>query len=502
MQNDSVFTVDASNSALGAVLTQCGHPALFISRKLSPAEAKYSNIERESLAAAWACNRLKYFLLGKKFTLVTDHKPLLSIFNPNFAIKENISPRILRFALQLMQFDFEIKHIAGDRNVIADSLSRLDLSEPKTDFLDINFSEPCIALALIKAETDSDSFLQNLINRIVSGKWQNLSRWERHFRQLSQQLTVDQGCVRLGSKVVPPRALYQKVFDHAHQSHCGSQATFKLISKEFWWPNMRECIESMTRNCEVCRQHRFQAHDSTHRWPKDEQPWSRLHMDWAHTSQTGNVLILADANSGWLEAAICRNRQTTTVIDFLRAVFARFGVPNALVCDNAPEFGRELAQWTQRIGCRLIHSPEYRPQSNGLAERMVKHIKSSIKCYNPNKCTVFSYLQRVLLVHRNTAVRDGRSPAEIMLGRTTRCPILSHFKPAQSLWYRPNTSSQTRPVTFLFHENNRSVLAHDSQLSRRADDCEERRYPVRDRRPPDFYGNPLRLHFVDGRGHV
>lgn len=69
---------DASARGLGAVLSQefKEHPILFLSRKLSPAETKYSTIEREALAVKWALNTLKYYLLGTPFQLVTDHTPL------------------------------------------------------------------------------------------------------------------------------------------------------------------------------------------------------------------------------------------------------------------------------------------------------------------------------------------------------------------------------------------------------------------------------------------
>ena len=162
----------------------------------------------------------------------------------------------------------------------------------------------------------------------------------------------------------------------------------------------------------------------------------RIQIDWAHLPRVGNILVACDASTGWLEAAFCPNRSTGAVIDHLRAVFARFGVPRLLVSDNAPEFTcAEFRDWLGGVGCRLMHSPEYRPQSNGLAERMVGVIKSSLRFYNPSKSSITAFLHRVLFVHRNTAVRNNSTPAELMLGRPARCPILSHFKPSQRLLY-------------------------------------------------------------------
>ncbi|XP_064205608.1 uncharacterized protein LOC135262523 [Anguilla rostrata] len=70
---------DASDRGLGAVLTQqvegVDRPVLYISRKLSQREAKYSTVEKECLAIRWAVGALRYYLLGRPFTLCSDHAP-------------------------------------------------------------------------------------------------------------------------------------------------------------------------------------------------------------------------------------------------------------------------------------------------------------------------------------------------------------------------------------------------------------------------------------------
>ena len=111
-----------------------------------------------------------------------------------------------------------------------------------------------------------------------------------------------------------------------------------LIQREFFWPSMRSHIETYINSCDTCCRARFRATDTTHRWSKDADPWSRIHIDWAFHRAADNILVIADSSSGWLEAAVYQNRTTATVINQLRACFARFGVPNTVVLDNAPEF--------------------------------------------------------------------------------------------------------------------------------------------------------------------
>ena len=80
-----ILTTDASNGALGAVLSQedggAEFPIYFASKTLSPAEGRYSTIEKEFLAIVWAARNYRVYLLGRHFTVFTDHKPLVGITN-------------------------------------------------------------------------------------------------------------------------------------------------------------------------------------------------------------------------------------------------------------------------------------------------------------------------------------------------------------------------------------------------------------------------------------
>ena len=76
-----MLQTDASERGLGAVLSQYDiegkdHPVLYLSRKLLPREQNYATIEKECLAMKWAICSLQYYLLGRKFKIITDHQPL------------------------------------------------------------------------------------------------------------------------------------------------------------------------------------------------------------------------------------------------------------------------------------------------------------------------------------------------------------------------------------------------------------------------------------------
>lgn len=109
------LTTDASNFAIGAVLSQEGRPISFASRTLNAHETRYSTIEKELLAIVWATSYFRPYLFGRKFTLQTDHKPLTFLEN----IQEDNS-KLQRWKLKLLEYDFNIKHIKGRDNFVAD----------------------------------------------------------------------------------------------------------------------------------------------------------------------------------------------------------------------------------------------------------------------------------------------------------------------------------------------------------------------------------------------
>ena len=94
---------------------------MFISRGMSDAEKHYAQIEKEALAATWACERLSSYLMGLKFRLETDHKPLVPLLSTKALNK--LPQRVLRFRLRLLRFTYDIVHVPGKSLITADTLS-------------------------------------------------------------------------------------------------------------------------------------------------------------------------------------------------------------------------------------------------------------------------------------------------------------------------------------------------------------------------------------------
>ena len=113
VNEEVTLRVDASEYSLGGIMTQKGHPVMYLSRKLTEAETKYSNIEREALGIVWSIERARKLLIGKKFILQTDHEPLKYIFGTKSGLSKTISARLARWVIRLSAFDFTVNYVPG-----------------------------------------------------------------------------------------------------------------------------------------------------------------------------------------------------------------------------------------------------------------------------------------------------------------------------------------------------------------------------------------------------
>ena len=150
---------DASKYQLDAVISQDNKPIAFYSRKLNPAQLNYTTTERELLAIVETLKEFRNILLGQQIIVHTDHKNLTyKVFN---------TEHVMRWRMIAEQFGAELKYIQGEKNIVADTLSRLDLepslkSEPDPSVLDTPHSRRLAeAFAIQQVEARHDRNLPN-----------------------------------------------------------------------------------------------------------------------------------------------------------------------------------------------------------------------------------------------------------------------------------------------------------------------------------------------------
>ncbi|XP_049886457.1 uncharacterized protein K02A2.6-like [Pectinophora gossypiella] len=438
-----IVTCDASSRGAGGVLTQpgadgCERPVVYASRTLNDAEKKYSQIHKEALAIIFCIKKFHQYLYGRRFTLRTDHKPLVSIFGPNTGIPTMIASRMQRWAIILSAYSFNIEYIRTDENG-ADGLSRLPvevqssgggaaaaptLTLPEQTYLHYVQDALFLDYTEIKRQTTRDPILAKVLNYIRVG-WPeqcevvNLLPFYNRKKELYEEL----GCVMWGHRLVVPENCKNKILSMLHEPHMGIVKSKALARSYVWWPGVDEAVQRMCQECAVCA---AQADAPTKQapcmWPWPNRAWTRLHLDFMGPIAGKTYLVVIDATSKWIEIFNMSSTSAGALIDRLYELFSRWGLPKQIVSDNGPQFASgELESFIKSNGIEHIFTAPYHPASNGLAENAVRTLKRVIKKALIEKKNVDRALWTFLIHYRNVEhSTTGESPAMLLLGRRIR----------------------------------------------------------------------------------
>ena len=168
-----------------------------------------------------------------------------------------------------------------------------------------------------------------------------------------------------------------------------------------------------------------------------------------------------DSFSEWSEVRAC-NRKTETIKQILQVLFSRNGVPETLVSDNAPEFcDGGLCTWLRKIRCTSYKTPPYHPQSNGIAERMVRTVKMGLKAFELYRDTIETYLLKLLISYRSIPHAGKVQSPSALMGRHIRTPITLSFLTNEKTWYKKARKlTQTEEANFIMQKGNNTVMIH------------------------------------------
>ena len=430
----TVISADASSYGIGAVLLQeddngTRKPLAYASRSMTSTEQRYAQIEKEALATTWACEKFSDYILGKDIAIETDHKPLVPLLGPKCL--DELPPRIQRFRMRLMKFSYNITHVPGKELYTADTLSRSPLRKPLTKMdhelnndlslyvasvLD-NLPATERKLDTFRLHQDEDEVCRKLKEFCTEG-WpdkHNLNSSLSAYWPERAHITIQHGLLMKDSRIIIPSSLRLEVLDKIHTGHFGIHKCRERARESVWWPGLNKQIEDMVTTCTTCCKERQNRPEPMLSTPFPDRPWQKVATDLFHYNGKEYVLVV-DYFSRFFEIAPLKNTSSDDVINHLKSIFSRHGIPERVFSDNGPQYSSaSFAKFSEEWGfTHLTSSPRY-PQSNGEAERAVKTAKTLLKkCKDP-------YL--ALLAYRSTPTHNGYSPAELLFGRRLRSTL-------------------------------------------------------------------------------
>ena len=395
------------------IIVQCG------SRALTSAESRYATIELECLAIMWATKKCKHFLQAMpRYKVITDHRPLLGIFEkPLFEVDNS---RLQRFREALAEYNFEIKWVQGKNHQIADALSRHPKFEANTLQPDLGIELAMITYNELDTIADSDGTYSQICEALIKGKNVNdlpPTHPAKAYKNIWGDLAVNGNLIKFNDRIVVPESARERILEAAHSSHAGISKTRELCRQIYFWPKMADDIKNKINNCELCQKFSPSSPSEPILQEFADYAFQKISLDLA--DYEGNqYLILVDRFSGYPFIQKLRSTVTSAIITILTSWFWDYGYPQKIKTDGGPQFREEFKEFCRAYGIKHEISSPYNPASNGLAENAVKQLKSLLK-----KNSSPTEFRRSLLQWRNTPRADGLSPAQLFFGRRQRTEL-------------------------------------------------------------------------------
>lgn len=461
-----ILDSDASDGGIGGVLSQKQDDELerviaYGSRVLSKTERNYCVTRRELLAAVYFIEQFRPYLLGRHFTLRSDHGSLTWL--RNFKEPEG---QLARWIEKLEEYSFSIVHRPGRSHTNADALSRLPCTQcgrtthasvdpaatvgtveledrsllglSSQDIRKLQLEDWMIGPVLRYVERDEEPD-HNTTSSQPPGIRRLLQQWKQLELQngiLWRQFLTGDNTIR--HQLIVPQALRDQVLDHLHGGigggHLGEEKTRAKLQERFYWPGQFLDVRNWCQSCSACTTRKTPA-------PKRRAPLGTIAAGYPMQivavdilgplprTEKGNSYVLAatDYYTRWVEAYAIPDQGASTVAQKLvDELFCRFSPPEQLHSDQGRQFESDLVAEVCKLLkiCKTRTTP-YHPQGDGLVERFNRTLLDMLATTLKEQPTDWEdHLRKVCLAY-NSSIQSttGYTPFFLMFGRNVRLPV-------------------------------------------------------------------------------